>query len=247
MPTVARLYDTFDTDPRPVVGFIRWLADRRGLSGSLRVLDIGAGTGRMVAPLTALGWHVTATEPDPDHRSRLAEVAEAEGAKVTSEAFNDLDHDAAFDLALAVNSAFAYLTTPADRVDALRRLHRALRPGGVLFLDLPNFVWILKNYRRPEEQVRQHDGHTIRLLRHHEIDYERAVFTTVEEYTVSGPDAADEKQWKRHAYAIMAPPDLIWHMEAAGFGDVETHRSYGARSPEALDGPRMLLTARRMA
>lgn len=246
MSGAARLYDTFDTDAAPAVGFLRWLASHRGLSGSLRVLDVGAGTGRMVPPLSALGWRVTATEPDPDYRERLGEVAEAEGAEVTGEAFNDLEHEGAFDLAIAVNSAFAHLLTPEDRADALRRLHHTLRADGVLFLDLPNFLWILRHYRQPEEQVRERGDHEVRLLRHHEIDYDRATFTTVEEYTVVGPNGVEEKAWKRHAYAMTAPPDLVRLMEEAGFREVETHTGYDSRSAERLDGPRMLLTARRV-
>jgi SAM-dependent methyltransferase len=240
------LYRAFDGDPAHIVDYLRWLVGERGLAEPVRVLDVGAGVGRMVAPLRALGWEVTATEPDADYRALLAEVAAAHGATVTAEAFNDLDHDGAFTLAIAVNSAFAHVLTPADRADAFRRLHAALRPGGILLLDLPNFLWILRNYRQPEPHVRTGEGREIRLVHHHEIDYGEATFTTDQEYVVAEPDGRETRTWKRHVYAMAALPDLLHLLRQAGFGELEVHGGYAARAPGRLDGPRMLITARRM-
>jgi SAM-dependent methyltransferase len=242
----GRLYSAFDGDPSRIVDYLRRLARERRLAEPVRVLDVGAGVGRMVAPLRALGWEVTATEPDPDYRVRLAEVGAAHGAAVTPEAFNDLRHDGEFTLAIAVNSAFAHVLTPAARADAFHRLHRALRPGGVLLLDLPNFLWILKNYRHPEALVREADGREIRLVHHHEIDYVDATFTTDQEYVVAEPDGRETRTWKRHVYAMTALPDLLHLLREAGFGEVEVHDGFASRAPGRLDGPRMLITARRM-
>lgn len=240
------LYSAFDGDPARIVHYLRWLAAHRGLAEPVRVLDVGAGVGRMVAPLAALGWRVTATEPDADYREVLAQVAAEHGAAVTPEAFNTLAHDAEFTVAMGINSAFAHLLTPADRADAFRRLHAALRPGGVVLLDLPNFLWILRNYRPPEAQVRTAEGREIRLLHHHAIDYEAATFTTDQEFTVVEPVGTERKAWKRHVYAMTTLPELFHAMREAGFGELEAHSSYAARGPERLDGPRMIISGRRM-
>lgn len=239
------LYSAFDGDPARIVAYLRWLARHRELAEPVRVLDVGAGVGRMIAPLSALGWRVTATEPDADYREVLAGVAAEHGAAVTGEAFNTLQHDQEFTLAIGINSAFAHVLTPADRADAFRRLHAALRPGGVALLDLPNFLWILRNYRQPEEQVRTAEGREIRLFHHHAIDYEAATFTTDQEFTVVEPDGYERKAWKRHVYAMATLPELFHAMRNAGFAELEAHSSYAARGPERLDGPRMIITGRR--
>jgi SAM-dependent methyltransferase len=246
MGNLGWLYKAVDGDPAHIVDFLRWLAGHRGLAQPVRVLDVGAGVGRMLGPLSALGWRVTATEPDPEYRQLLEAAAASVGAVVTPEAFNDLAHHQEFTLAVAINSAFAHVLTPADRADAFRRLYAALQPGGILLLDLPSFPWILRNYRAPEEVVTQADGKQVRLLHHHVIDYHEATFTTDQEYTIVEPDGQEEKAWKRHVYAMTTLPDLLHLMRGAGFGEFEVHASYASRGAERLDGRRMLVTARRI-
>jgi SAM-dependent methyltransferase len=240
------LYKAVDGNPAHIVDFLRWLAEHRVLAHPVRVLDVGAGVGRMVGPLSTLGWRVTATEPDPDYRQLLQAAAASVGVAVTPEAFNDLEHDREFTLAIAVNSAFAHVLTPADRADAFRRLCAALEPGGILLLDLPNFPWILKNYRAPEEVVTHVDGKEVRLLHHHTIDHHEATFTTDQEYTITEPDGRQDKAWKRHVYAMTTLPDLLHLARGAGFDEFEVHASYASRAAERLDGRRMIITARRM-
>jgi hypothetical protein len=89
------------------------------------------------------------------------------------------------------------------------------------------------------------NGQEVRLLRHHEIDYHRATFTTLEEYTILDPDGSERKEGKRHVYAITAPPDLLQLVEEAGFHDIETYAGYEWRAAEPLNGPRMLIVAQR--
>jgi len=51
---------------------VRWCVAPAGRDpGSLRMLDLGAGTGKLTAALTALGADVTAVEPDPDMLAEL--------------------------------------------------------------------------------------------------------------------------------------------------------------------------------
>ena len=42
------LYGVFDGDPAHIVRYLRWLVRDRGLAEPVRVLDVGAGVGRMV-------------------------------------------------------------------------------------------------------------------------------------------------------------------------------------------------------
>jgi SAM-dependent methyltransferase len=113
---------------------IEWLLHRAGPVAD--VVDVGAGTGKFTASLVAHGLTVTAVEPDPQMRSRLA----ANHPSVTSLA------GTAEALPLQDTSAdlitFAQSWHWVDVPVASAEVARVLRPGGALAL-----VW---NIRDPE-------------------------------------------------------------------------------------------------
>jgi SAM-dependent methyltransferase len=241
----AELFRAFDGDPKPVTAFLLSLAEGYCLRRSPRVLDIGCGTGRMLPPLAALGWRVTGMEPHPAFRAYAQQLAPA-GAQVRPGGFCDVSADEEFDLIAGINGSFAHLLTAEERVDALSRCWRALVPNGVLLLDLPNLLRILKEYSEPAERRAELGGRTIRLLRRHVVDYDRAAFITYEEYW-----QAEETGMERlaltleHSYAVTAYPDLAFLIRQAGFEELRTYASYAARAPERLGPGRMIVAARR--
>jgi SAM-dependent methyltransferase len=101
-----------------------------------RVVDVGAGTGKFTASLLARGLRVSAVEPDPQMRSRLATNHPAAVALAGTAEAMPLD-DASADLV-----TFAQSWHWVDVALASAEVARVLRPGGALAL-----VW---NIRDPE-------------------------------------------------------------------------------------------------
>ncbi|HET6709481.1 class I SAM-dependent methyltransferase [Amycolatopsis sp.] len=100
-----------------------------GLSGASgtarRVLDLGAGTGKLTLGLTALGLDVTAVEPDPEMRAELERAAPS-AKSLAGQAERIPLPDAAVD-AVFVGQAFHWFDVPV----AMTEIGRVLRPGGV--------------------------------------------------------------------------------------------------------------------
>ncbi|GLY35725.1 type 11 methyltransferase [Amycolatopsis sp. NBRC 101858] len=101
-----------------------------GLSGASgtprRVLDLGAGTGKLTLGLAALGLAVTAVEPDPEMRAELGRVvpsATSLAGQAERIPLPDGEVDAVF-----VGQAFHWFDVPV----AMTEIARVLRPGGVL-------------------------------------------------------------------------------------------------------------------
>jgi SAM-dependent methyltransferase len=242
--TPAELYALFDTDPAPIVDFLAWLVGSYSLSLRPDVLDVGCGPGRLLRPLADRGWQVTGIEPDRAFRAQASATARGlSNVKVLPGSFSDITAERTFDLVIGINSSFAYLSTPEQRADALARCRRALRPGGVLFLDLPDFLRILFGYTPPQPREVKRDGRTIRLQNHHVIDFHQALFTTRQLYTVREADGREWEFQSEHPYAITALPDLEYLFSIVGFGPLRTFASYQARAPERLGGGRMLIAA----
>ena len=107
---------------------LRWAAGELGLEEHARVLDLGAGTGKLTRGLVAMGFAVVAVEPGGPMLEQLrAAVPEAEALEGPAEAIPlpDDSVDAAF-----AAQAFHWF----DRERALPELHRVISPGGGLTL-----------------------------------------------------------------------------------------------------------------
>lgn len=240
------VYNAFDADPAPIVDFLRWTAAEFHLPADLHVLDVGCGPGRLLGEFAKLGWQVTGLELDPDFYAQAKErAADLPGVSVRQGGFGDIGETATYQLIAAVNSPFAYLLTHADQVDALARCHRALRPGGVLFLDLPNLLWFLKHERAPIVRYAEADGYAIRFVERHDYDLHDARFIQTNEYKITPDQGEPLVIENRHIHRITPAPDLLRLLREAGFEQIHTYTRYEARAEERLTERTMLVCAQK--
>jgi SAM-dependent methyltransferase len=111
-----------------------WLTHELGLDSGKTVLDLGAGTGKFSRSLLATGAKVIAVEPVPAMLDQLVrQYPEVEARSGSAEAIPL--GDASLD-AVVCGQSFHWFATP----QALREIHRVLKPGGALGL-----VWNVRD------------------------------------------------------------------------------------------------------
>lgn len=124
-----------------------------------RVLDVGCGTGQVVARLSAQGydaWGVEVSETSVQKaRSRGLQCLWYDGSRLPFD-------DASFDAVGAFN-VLEHVETPEAFIADLLRV---LRPGGKLVLSSPNFYRVLgfRDYHREMRGIRKKVRHLFRLL-----------------------------------------------------------------------------------
>lgn len=244
---VGELYDEFiATEPEPVARFLRWLTGQYGLEGPLWVLDAGCGTGRLLPPLAEFGWHVVGLEPRAEYLARAEHAASRikERVELRQGGFLELADEGRFDAVLAVSDPFWYLLSDGERFDALGRVHTALKPGGIVFLDGPNFLWILKHYRSPKAATASLKGLEVHRAPSHTIDFHEAIWTHTDEFTITrGADTVTV--YDEHRFAMLSLPEVMTALRTAKFAKLQTFSDYESRESERVTGPRMMLAAQR--
>lgn len=108
-----------------------WIASL--LPAGALLLDIGCGPGLYASRLSALGLRVTGL--DFSERS-IAYAGEHDPAsRYVVQDYLTMEYDAKFDMVILIWCDYGALI-PADRANLLRRVHRALKPGGLFLLDV---------------------------------------------------------------------------------------------------------------
>lgn len=136
---LAVSYDrlTNDVDYKAVVDFYGQILDREMLHPRTAV-DLACGTGSVAILLAQQGMQVTGVDMAPDMlmvASQKAECLENRPLFVC-QALQELCLPRGVDLAVCALDSLDYITDPADCEEAIRRIYKALNPGGIFIFDV---------------------------------------------------------------------------------------------------------------
>lgn len=125
---------------------------RLGLKPGASVLDVGCGLGLHVLELTERGYASVGLDLSLAMLSRASEEAQARSLRINFRHgdMRELSFDSSFDAVTCLGTSFGYFDDDTNR-RVIERLCRALKPGGVLLLDVvnrdhvirsqPNLIW----------------------------------------------------------------------------------------------------------
>jgi len=110
----------------------------RPLAPKGKILDFGAGTGRISIPLAKEGYEVTAIDCSSQMLQELKRKAHDLNLNIaTHQSLTDvISQD--FDMSLAIFTVLAYIKTESELKAVFENIFSLLRPGGLFMFDLEN-------------------------------------------------------------------------------------------------------------
>jgi len=100
------------------------------------VLDLCCGPARHALLLAQKGFQVTGVDRSPFLLNKARERAAGVGIELVQSDVRNFLRPGAFDLALSLFTSFGYFETREEDLELLRTIHKNLKPGGVLVIDV---------------------------------------------------------------------------------------------------------------
>ena len=126
--------DWFPVDPEEHDRQVETLHTLLG-TDARRVLDLGAGDGRMTRPLIDAGHAVTAVDRDPEAISAIGDACTTRCEDFMDAAAPTWQDAGAFDAIVCLGNTFMTIHEPDDAVALMRRARRVMADGGVFVID----------------------------------------------------------------------------------------------------------------
>jgi SAM-dependent methyltransferase len=246
---VAAWWSEFNDDFRPheVAYFRRYLE-----AGGEPALDVACGTGRLLLPYLRARLDVDGCDVSADMIALCRAKAAREGLAPTLfvQAMHELEPPRRY-RTLFVCGAFGLGSTRAQDLEALRRFHGCLEPGGTVVLDIEVpyadasqwRFWLRDERRRlPEaavplrERRQASDGSELalgsRLLELDPLTQRATLEIHAERWRDGALEAAEDR---RLTVGLYFPNELVLMLERAGFVDVAVEGDHTGREPTSDD------------
>ncbi len=239
---LAASYDrlTNDVDYEAVVEFYWQILNREGLKPRTAV-DLACGTGSVALLLAKEGLSVTAVDMSEDMLCVAQQKAQEASLPImfACQKLQQLHLPRAVDLAVCALDSIDYITDPCDCAEAIRRIYKALNPGGCFIFDV-----------NTPEKLRAMDGQV--FLDEDEDVYcvWRGEFDEGTNICAYGMDLFQRlgKGWQRsfeeHREYAYTPEQLTGYLKQAGFTAVEVFADRRFEAPGAGE-QRIYLKARK--
>ena len=244
----AVLADYYDAEHDALVSDVEFYRDLAGVAGP-DVLDLACGTGRVGLGLAASGLRVIGG----DASEAMLTIAEGKRrqSRVAMELrrfdMRSLDFTSQFNLVVCALDSFGHMLTIEDQESCLAGVFRALKPGGVVAIDVMNPSPEMLSARDGvvlHQSDFEADGIQIRHFVSWLVDYEAQQMTVEHMYDSVGADNSVKRRQTGYDLRFFFRFEMELLLRAAGLTVRSVYSDYD-RSEYKIDGHRMLFIASR--
>ncbi len=205
-----------------------------------RVLDAGCGLGAQTVELAARGYHMVGLDISATMISRAYDEAEDRGLQIDfiRGDMRDITFEEPFDALLCWGTTFGYFSEE-DNERTIRQFHRALRPNGMLLLEVVNRDFLISS--QPNQVWFEVDGAV--CMEETDFDYE-ASRLRVKRRVASHSGQQNDRYYSVRLYALHEIRSLL---ERNGFRvDEISGREATLGVFFGVHSPKMIIRAERL-
>lgn len=181
---------------------------------SIKILDVGCGTGRHSIELAKRGYTVTGIDLSDDQLNRAREKAKQENVDITflKRDARDFKFENEFDLIIMIcEGAFSLMETDEMNFQILVNISNSLKPGGKLIFTCLNALFPLfnniKDFLNEEGQIVKESSFDLMTFREHQ--------------TFSSPDDQGNLRTLVSNERFYAPSEITWLLKSLNFTNIE--------------------------
>ena len=202
------------------------------------VLDLACGPGRHSVALAKQGFRVTGVDLSAFLLGKARERARAHDVDIewVQEDMRRFVRPETFDLAISLFSSFGYFDNCDDDLRVLRNLHKSLRTGGTLVMEMAGREPLARGFH-PTTSKELADGRLL-VERHQVVDD----WTRIENQWIVIEDGVATTF--RFDFTVYSGQELKDRLFDAGFSAIHLYGAYDAREYN-LDAERLIAVARK--
>jgi len=214
---------------RPVFGImpsrvtnahVRYIIKKLGLRPGKKFLDCPCGIGRVSILLAKRGIRITGVDFLQSYLDELAVKAKRLKLKIDTVCcdMRRITFDNQFDAGGNLWTSFGFFERESDNLLALRKMYRALKPGGRFMLHMINRDWIIANYQqRGWFEIPGPRGKSLgKVVQDRHFDYRTSIDHGTWFFVQDGREKSFEVNIRMYSFH-----ELVRMFETVGFTDIE--------------------------
>jgi 2-polyprenyl-3-methyl-5-hydroxy-6-metoxy-1,4-benzoquinol methylase len=205
------------------LGECDFLETEFGFNKTLKILDVGCGTGRHSIELTRRGYNITGIDLSESQLKRAKEKAELLNLKINflKEDARNLSFSKEFDVAIMLcEGGFPLMETDEMNYEILKQVTKSLKNKGKFIFTTLNGLFPL--YHSVEAFTNKEDGTNRTTYRSNTFDLMTFRDHSIVEFT---DDAGNKKTIKSNE-RYYVPSEICWMLKSLGFTGIDI---FGAR------------------
>lgn len=233
-------------DTQREIRFLNWVFQELSDVEVREILDVACGTGRHAIPLSKKGYTVTGG----DRSQAMLAVLEEKVRRANIEIpvikcdMKDIEFREEFDAIICMYTSFNYLLTDQDIEKALVAFYRALRPGGIVILDLMNPIFYIGKFREITVEHHQEGQMCIQRTFKHTLDEVRSLWYQ-DEFVVADDGNSVSTCREIHTMRMLTYPEISHFIRDAQFVDIKCYGNFTDLVEAEDKAERLILVCRR--